>query len=341
MGRRLDRPRHRPPQKLEIKTSLTPPKVGLGSFPKHEIPVPPSERLKERINQIVGRRKHYPSLFSASVTRKNAKTYSRLRVRKLVVGGTPAPVNFIVRKAVKASSRAVIDTYGINLLEIADKPESIRTLGLLVAAHAFMEARRQLPFGKVSDHDILDVISKTPIDYNITASGKVTTSASSNTGERRVVTTEDGHTIVMDFDYASSTKDGNTYIKINTVNVYNIFSTVNQFNNNPKYVLNEVASKIPELVKAIEQTEPSLVELSPEIKKMIEEAKKARADMEAKKKKNQSEKEKENQKEEEKKEDIEKKEKKETHPEDDDKEDAKNDVADDETLNSDAEQPKK
>lgn len=194
-------------------------------------------------------------------------------------------IQVIVSKAVEASSKTVIDDLGVKLLDVSAKPESVHTLGTMIAAKAIVMARDSMP-GSVSG-GVLSSIGRSSIDLSVSPEGVVTASighpskkgggkpgagfrtrvfpAAPNGGPDGIVVTPGEEVSVpkkttrkkKDIEVGETTviKDehGVTHIHIHSLNLYITAELVQQLNVNPQLVQNVLADKLAELRETLQK----------------------------------------------------------------------------------------
>lgn len=167
----------------------------------------------------------------------------------------------IATEIVRASSEAVIKAFGDNIQEVSNNPEHIHVLGAMVASQAMMMAK-QLPFSPAKINSIIDTIGNASIVLGLNPQGEVAEHVS----------------VDVVFDPKELTKESNNKdtIIIQTLNVYNTISYVENFYHNPQQVVNFIVHPHHgSEEQIITQFEDKIMPLALEgLKKALEEAKK-------------------------------------------------------------------
>ena len=103
-----------------------------------------------------------------------SKKLQRVKLGSRVVGN---PAHIIAATAVEASSKSVLGDLGIKILDVSAKPESVHTLGSLIAAKAIVMATTMGPKGRVGGAGgVLASIGRSSIDVAVSPDGEISTS---------------------------------------------------------------------------------------------------------------------------------------------------------------------
>ena len=203
------------------------------------------------------------------------------------------PERKIASLAVEASTQRVIDSLGIKILDVPHKPETVHTLGTMIAAEAITMARTMAPTGRIGGGSVLASIGRSSIDFSVGPTGVVVASSRSSkssgiptvgkTGKVIFPASPDsgssggsGVTPVEVPSTKKKTKKGNgldvgetviikdehgvTHFHIQTLNVYITADLVQQLNVNPQTVQNILASKLKGLSETVENGKQSQLE---------------------------------------------------------------------------------
>lgn len=203
------------------------------------------------------------------------------------------PAHIIAATAVEASSKSVLGDLGIKILDVSAKPESIHTLGSLIAAKAIVMATTMGPKGRVGGiGGVLASIGRSSVDVAVSPEGEVSASVGGpdrNVGgtSRRSAGRYHTHVFPSALDGGGACKDpaggvvsvptkkekkprkkqdievgettvirdkqGVTHIHIHSLNVYITADLVQQLNVNPQLVQNVLAEKLTGITAQVEQ----------------------------------------------------------------------------------------
>ena len=189
-------------------------------------------------------------------------------------------------KAVEASTERVIGDLGVKILDVSAKPESVHTLGKMIAAKAIIMASTDGPKGRIGVGGVLASIGRKSIDVSVSPTGEISgpvtigsvkkgsgpslprggggyfPSAPDGGSSGKVVAPVEGPSSKetkrkKDIEVGKTTivKDehGVTHIHIHSLNVYITADLVQQLNVNPQLVQNVLSQELTSLGEIVEK----------------------------------------------------------------------------------------
>lgn len=161
--------------------------------------------------------------------------------------------------AIKAGCRAHIETLGEKLLTINLEPKRLNALGELVAASAIIEGMK-MPAAKVMRGCFLDSIARTPVELEVSSSGRVTTRAGRGASPRGRMGSpgggdgdDDDFTVEVGNCISVTRKEGVTIYHFDNLHIHIDAKKVETMIVNPQQVINQLTDRVTEIEVAVQE----------------------------------------------------------------------------------------
>ena len=161
--------------------------------------------------------------------------------------------------AIKAGSRAHIETLGEKLLTIDLEPKRLYALGELVAASAVIEGMK-MPVAKVMRGCFLDSIARTPVELEVSSSGRVTTRAGRGVSPRGRMGCpgggegdDDDFTVEVGNCISVTRKEGVTIYHFDNLHIHIDAKKVETMIVNPQQVINQLTDRVTDIDAAVQK----------------------------------------------------------------------------------------